>query len=215
MNVHSLARTTPLSRAVLIDRVLRDGRTVAQTAADFGVSTRTVRKWLTRYRREGAGGLRDRPARPHSSPARTAPEREALILQLRRCRQTGPQIARGLRMPTATVARVLKRAGLHRLRLLEPPERPRRYERKRPGELLHLDVKKLARIAGHVGHRIHGDRSKRIYGAGWEFVHVAIDDASRLAYVEVLSDEKGPPRWGFSNELCGGIAPRAFAFKES
>jgi len=95
-------------------------------------------------------------------------------------------------MPTATVARVLKRSGLHRLRLLEPPAPPYRYERKHPGELLHLDVKKLARIAGHVGHRIHGDRSKRIQGAGWEFVHVAIDDASRLAYVEVLADEKGP-----------------------
>ena len=100
-------------------------------------------------------------------------------------------------MPTATVARVLKRAGLHRLRLLEPPERPHRYERKHPGELLHLDVKKLARIAGHVGHRIHGDRTKRIYGAGWEFVHVAIDDASRLAYVEVLADETGQSTVGF------------------
>ena len=197
MNVHSLARTTPVSRAVLVDRVLRDGRTVAQTAAAFGVSTRTVHKWLTRYRREGAAGLRDRPARPHSSPSRTSVEREALILQLRRFRQTGPQIARGLRMPTATVARVLKRAGLHRLRLLEPPEPPNRYERKHPGELLHLDVKKLARIAGHVGHRIHGDRSKRIKGAGWEFAHVAIDDASRLAYVEVLSDERGDTTAGF------------------
>jgi transposase InsO family protein len=94
-------------------------------------------------------------------------------------------------MPKATVARVLKRAGLQRLRLLEPPEPPNRYTHKRPGDLLHLDVKKLARIAGHVGHRIHGDRSKRIYGAGWEFAHVCIDDASRLAYVEVLADEKG------------------------
>jgi transposase InsO family protein len=191
MNAHSLARTTPLSRAVLIDRVLKDGRTVAQTAAAFGVSTRTVHKWLRRYRLEGAAGLCDRPSRPHTSPARIRAEREQLILQLRHSRQTSPQIARGLKMPTATVARVLKRAGVHRLRLLEPPEPPNRYERKRPGELLHLDVKKLARIAGHVGHRIHGDRSKRIHGAGWEFVHVAIDDASRLAYVEVLVDETG------------------------
>lgn len=197
MNAHSLARTTPISRAVLIDRVLSDGWTVAKTAAALAVSTRTVHKWLTRYRREGAAGLRDRPSRPSHSPSRISGEREQLILRLRRCRQTGPQIARGLKMPPATVARVLKRAGLHRLRLLEPPEPPNRYERKRPGELLHLDVKKLGRIAGQVGHRIHGDRSKRISGAGWEFVHVAIDDASRLAYVEVLPDELGVTTVGF------------------
>src|SRR6516164_7612706 len=172
MNAHSLARTTPLSRAVLIDRVLKDGRTVAQTAAAFGVSTRTVHKWLRRYRLEGAAGLCDRPSRPHTSPARIRAEREQLILQLRHSRQTSPQIARGLKMPTATVARVLKRAGVHRLRLLEPPEPPNRYERKRPGELLHLDVKKLARIAGRIGHRIHGDRTQRVRGANWEFVHV-------------------------------------------
>ena len=190
MNAHSLARTTPVSRAVLIGRVLEEGRSIAQTAAAFGVSARTVYKWMTRYRLEGAAGLRDRSSRPRRSPTRTSGEVEDLILRLRRSRQTGPQIARGLRMPTATVARVLKRAGLQRLHLLEPPQRPNRYERKRPGELLHLDVKKLGRIAGHVGHRIHGDRRTRIKGAGWEFVHVAIDDASRLAYVEVLVDEK-------------------------
>jgi transposase InsO family protein len=197
MNVHSLARTTAVSRADLVQRVLRQGWSIAQTAAAFGVSTRTAHKWLARYRAEGMAGLRDRPSRPHRSPARISGDREQLILRLRRFRQTGPQIARGLRMPTATVARVLKRAGLHRLRLLEPPEPPNRYERKRPGELLHLDVKKLARIAGHVGHRIHGDRTKRIYGAGWEFAHVAIDDHSRLAYVEVLADETGPTTVGF------------------
>ena len=181
MNSHSLARTTVLSRAFLVDRVLKEGRSIPQTAAALGISTRTVHKWLGRYRAEGAAGLRDRPSRPHRSPARLSSELETVILQLRRSRQTGPQIARVLRMPTATVARVLKRAGLHRLRLLDPPEPPNRYERKRAGELLHLDVKKLGRIAGHVGHRIHGDRSRRIAGAGWEFVHVCIDDASRLA----------------------------------
>jgi transposase InsO family protein len=189
MNAHSLARTTPLSRADLVHRVLREGRSIEQTAAAFGISKRTVHKWLARYRLEGAAGLRDRPSRPHRSPTRTTREREALILRLRRFRQTGPQIARSLGMPKATVARVLKRAGLHRLRLLEPPEPPNRYERKRPGELLHLDVKKLARIGGQVGHRIHGDHARKRRGAGWEFAHVCIDDASRLAYVEVLEDE--------------------------
>ena len=197
MNSHSLARTTPLSRADLVDRIVRQGRSVAQTAAAFGISTRTAHKWLARYRKEGAAGLRNRPSRPHRSPARIAGEREQLVLRLRRCRQTGPQIARGLGMPKATVARVLKRAGLQRLRLLDPPEQPRRYERQRPGELLHLDVKKLGRIAGRIGHRIHGDRTKRNRRAGWEFVHVAIDDASRLAYVEVLTDETGSTTIGF------------------
>ena len=196
MNVHSLARTTPLSRALLVERVAK-GRSVSQTAAQLGISTRTAYKWLARFRLEGATGLRDRSSRPHESPARTDPARQELILMLRRSRRSGPQIARSLRMPKATVARVLQRAGLHRLRYLDPPEPPNRYERKHPGELLHLDVKKLVRIAGHVGHRIHGDRSTKIRGAGWEFVHVCIDDASRLAYVEVLPDELGSTATAF------------------
>ena len=191
MNAHSLARTTPLGRAHLVERILGEGRSVSQTAAALGISVRTVYKWVARYRSEGAAGLRDRSSRPLASPARTAPDRESVILTLRRSRLSGPQIARSLRMPKSTVARVLRRAGLHRLRYLDPPPPVRRYEWKRPGDMLHLDVKKLARIAGRVGHRIHGDRSKIVSGAGWEFVHVCIDDASRLAYAEVLEDEKG------------------------
>jgi len=191
MNAHSLARTTPLGRETLVNRIVREGRSVSQAAAQLGVSARTAYKWLARYRSEGAAGLRDRSSRPHESPAKIDHGREQVILTLRRSRHSGPQIARSLRMPKATVARVLKRAGLHRLRYLDPPEPPNRYERKRPGELLHLDVKKLARIAGRVGHRIHGDRSKTIEGAGWEFVHVCIDDMSRLAYAEILPDERG------------------------
>ena len=191
MNVHSLARTTPISRALLVERVLGKRRPVSQAAAELGISTRTGYKWLARFRVEGARGLRDRSSKPHVSPARTDADREKLIVMLRRSRRSGPQIARSLRMPKATVARVLKRVGLHRLRFLDPPTPPQRYERRRAGELIHLDVKKLARIAGHVGHRIHGDRSTRIQGAGWEFVHVSIDDASRLAYAEILSDEQG------------------------
>ena len=197
MNAHSLARTTPVGRALLVEGILRRKRSVAQTAASLGISTRTVYKWLARYRTEGTAGLRDRSSRPRHSPTRTETKRESVILSLRRSRQSGPQIARALRMPKATVARVLKRAGLHRLRFVEPPPPPRRYERKRPGELLHLDVKKLGRIVGRVGHRIHGDRSQRVRGAGWEFVHVCIDDASRLAYAEVLDDELGTTAAGF------------------
>jgi transposase InsO family protein len=197
MNIHSLARTTPRSRALIVHRVQREGRSVAQTAQAFGVSPRTVSKWLARYRAGGAAGLRDRSSRPRRSPGRLEPARVDLILRLRRCRQTGPQIARGLRMACSTVARELRRAGLHRLRLLEPPEPTRRYERRHPGELLHLDVKKLGRIGGRVGHRIHGDYRRRVRGAGWECAHVCVDDASRIAYVEVLPNEQAPVTLGF------------------
>ncbi len=191
MNVHSLARTTPISRALLVDRVIRQAWTVQEASEAAGVSERTGFKWLARYRNEGPAGLLDRSSRPRRSPARTPSGWRQLILKLRRSRKTGPEIAAELGLPRSTVARILRREGLHRLKLLEPIEPTNRYERKRPGELIHLDIKKLARIAGRVGHRIHGDRSTRVYGAGWEFVHVAIDDNSRLAYVEVLGDEKG------------------------
>jgi len=197
MNVHSLARTTPRSRAVIVQRVLVQGRSVLWTAQAFGISSRTVYKWLERYRRDGVTGLRDRSSRPHRSPMQLEPSRIELVVRLRRCRQTTPQIARSLGMPRSTVARVLRRAGLHRLQCLDPVEPPRRYERRRPGDLLHIDVKKLGRIAGRVGHRIHGDRSTRVEGAGWEYVHVCIDDRSRLAYVEVLTNEQKLTATGF------------------
>jgi transposase-like protein len=190
MNVHSLARTTPRSRALIFQRVLDQRRSVASTAEAFGISARTVYKWLARHREGGRDALRDLSSRPHRSPMRLQGARVELVVQLRRCRQTSPQIARSLKMPCSTVARVLQRAGLHRLKYLQPPEPPRRYERRRPGDLLHIDVKKLGRIAGRVGHRIHGDRSQRVEGAGWEYVHVCIDDRSRLAYVEVLLNEQ-------------------------
>ena len=191
MNVHSLARTTPISRALLVDRVLRERWAVGEAAEAAGISERTAFKWLARHRSEGCFGLIDRSSRPHWSPARIPAGWRDLILKLRRSRKTGPEIAEELGLPRSTVARVLRRAGLQRLNLLEPREPANRYERKRPGELIHLDIKKLARIVGRVGHRIHGDRSVRVRGKGWEFVHVAIDDHSRLAYVEVLGDEKG------------------------
>ena len=190
MNVHSLARTTPRSRALLVQRVVDEEQSVQATAAAFGVSRRTVYKWLARHRSGGHEALRDRSSRPSRSPWRLEPARVELVVRLRRCRQTSPQIARGLKMPCSTVARVLRRAGLHRLEYLQPPEPPRRYERRNPGDLLHIDVKKLGRIAGRVGHRIHGDRGARVKGAGWEYVHVCVDDRSRLAYVEVLPNEQ-------------------------
>ena len=190
MNVHSLARTTPRSRALIIQRVVGQEHSVAATAEAFGISTRTVYKWLARHRESGRIGLVDLSSRPHRSPMRLENARIELVVQLRRCRQTSPQIARSLKMSCSTVARILRRRGLNRLKNLEASEPPRRYERRSPGDLLHLDVKKLGRIAGRVGHRIHGDRSRQVKGAGWEYVHVCIDDRSRLAYVEVLPNEQ-------------------------
>jgi transposase InsO family protein len=189
MNIHSNARTCPNSRATIVAHVKAKAWCADQAFA-MGVSTRTGFKWSRRYRESGPGGLLDRSSRPHRVPSLTSPERTELVLRLRRCRLTALEIARKLRMPRSTVAAVLKRAGLSRLRYLDPPEPIERYERDAPGDLLHLDVKKLARIRGGPGHRITGDRSRRARGAGWESVHVAIDDYSRLAYVEVLANEE-------------------------
>ena len=189
MNVHSRARTCPASRALLVQRIRQERWVPAVAAAALGISLRTAYKWLARYRDQGVPGLCDRSSRPQRMPTRTPEEWRALILELRAGRMTGRRIATQLGRPYATVARILQRAGVGRLKRAEPAEPVKRYERAQPGELLHIDVKKLGRIA-RVGHRIHGDRTTRVRGAGWEYVHVAIDDASRVAYVEVLRDER-------------------------
>jgi transposase InsO family protein len=163
----------------------------------MGISTRTGFKWSRRFREDGRRGLLDRSSRPLRIPNLTGPARTELVIKLRRCRLTALEVAKRLRMPRSTVAAVLKRAGLSRLRDLEPPEPVQRYEREAPGDLLHLDIKKLGRIRGGVGHRITGDRRDRSRGAGWEYVHVAIDDYSRLAYVEVLANEQAETTIGF------------------
>jgi len=196
MNLHSRARTCPASRALLVERMTRAAWSADQAAAALGVTPRTAFKWLRRYPAEGIEGLQDRSSRPRGLPGRTSEERCELVVQLRRSRMTGRQIARRLRMPRSTVAAVLKRVGLPRLRDLKPPEPVIRYQRDRPGELLHLDIKKLARFK-RVGHRITGDRRGQSRGAGWEYAHVAIDDASRLAYVEVLANEQADTTAGF------------------
>ena len=191
MDIHSGARSCPASRALMVDRVL-EGWRVTDVAEAAGVSRTTVYKWLKRFREEGSAGLLDRTSRPHHSPRRTSPRRRELVVQLRQSRLTGRAIATKLRMPRSTVSRILRAAGLSRARDLDPPEPVVRYERATAGELLHLDIKKLGRF-GQPGHRVLGDRSNRFRdrGIGWEYVHVAIDDASRLAYAEVLADEKG------------------------
>jgi len=205
MNIHSCARFTPAGRALLVRRVTQDAWTVAEAAEAAGVSPRTAYKWLDRFEREGPGGLLDRSCRPRNSPTQVPAGWQHLIVDLRRLRMTGAAISARLAIPRSTVARILKRHGLERLKKLDPPVLVRRYEKTRPGELVHLDVKKLGRIQ-RVGHRIHGDRTTRVRGAGWEYVHVCVDDFTRLAYVEVLADEKGATAAAFLRRAAAWFA---------
>jgi transposase-like protein len=176
MNLHSGARSCPASRALLIERI-EAGSPITTAAEAIGVSRRTAYKWLARFAREGVTGLRDRSSRPRSMPTALRLEEECCILMLRGSRKTAAAIATTLAIPRSTVALTLKRHGLQRLKVLDDQTPPQRYNRRHPGELLHLDVKKLGRITGFYGHRITGNRSRRRRGAGWDFVHVAIDDA--------------------------------------
>ena len=188
-NYHKNARTTVFSRELIIRRVGQEGMKVSEVARQLGVSRRTVYKWLARYRAGSVSALHDRSSRPRHSPCRTPVEKVATIAAMRRMRMSSPQIAFSLSMPLSTVTLELRRLGLNRLPRLEPRPPVIRYEHKAPGEMVHLDIKKLGKISG-VGHRIHGDRSKRKRGIGWEYLHVCVDDYSRLAYTELLADEK-------------------------
>jgi transposase InsO family protein len=189
MNSHKHARLTPKGRALLVSRVLNEGWTVAAASAAAGVSKRTGFKWLARFKSEGEAGLLDRSSRPQRSPrALTTQELEELE-RLRRRRWPLWRIATQARRGVATVSRCMKRLGLSRLKSLEAPVPVVRYERAAAGELLHIDTKRLGRIEG-IGHRITGDRSYRHRGVGWDMVHLAIDDHSRVSFAQVLSDEK-------------------------
>ena len=207
MDLHKNARSCPASRALLVKRVLEQGWTVRKAAEAQGLSERSAYRWLARYRAEGLAGLLDRSSRPHRIPAKTSQKQLKRFVSLRFRRLSGAEIASHTGSPRATVARWLNRVGLGRLRQLAPPEPIRRYEKEHPGELLHLDIKKLGKIRG-VGHRITGDRTKRARGIGWEYVHVCIDDASRLSYVEVLEDEKGPTASTFLRRAVAWFADR-------
>ncbi len=189
MNIHSNARTCPRSRALLVQRVLTEGLTPAAAAAAAGVSRRTAHKWLARFRADGPAGLQDRASVPRRCPHRTPRAQVRQILRLRHQRLVGWQIARRVGVPRSTVAVILRRAGWARLPALEPRPPVRRYEHPRPGDMLHVDIKKLGRIA-RPGHRVTGDRRRRARGVGWEYVHVCVDDHSRVAYGEVLPDER-------------------------
>jgi transposase len=205
MKLHGNARTCPHSRLLLCRRVIVEGWSLAAAAEAAGVSERTTAKWLARYRVEGEAGLADRSSAPCEVANRTEQERIGLVAALRRLRMTAAEIAEMLGMPLSTVSGILTRIGLGRLSRLEPYEPPNRYERARPGELVHVDVKKLARIA-RPGHRVHGDRTMRKRGVGWEFVHVCSDDATRIAYVEVLEDEKATTAVGFLRRAVAHFA---------
>ena len=205
MKVHANAPLGPKGRLTMALRVIEQGWSLARAAEAAGVSERTCRKWRDRYLAEGEAGLLDRSSAPGSIPHRTSQELVEVIVLLRRLRMTGAEIALCLTMALSTVSAVLLRVGLGKLSRLEPPEPPERYERRHPGELIHVDIKKLGRIpTGRAGHRVHGQRrlqrspikdGKRT--VGWEFVHVCVDDATRLAYVEVLADEKATTAVGF------------------
>ena len=205
MKVHANAPLGPKGRLTMVRRVVDERWSLTAAAEAAGVSERTCAKWVARYRAEGESGLLDRSSAPRSIPHRTPDELVEVIVALRRLRMTGAEIAFCLAMALSTVSAVLARVGLGKLSRLEPPEPPNRYERRHAGELLHVDVKKLGRIpAGRAGHRVHGQRrlqrspvkdGKRT--VGWEFVHVCVDDATRLAYVEVLHDEKATTAVGF------------------
>jgi transposase InsO family protein len=190
MNVHKNARLTSFGRERIALQVA-SGQTPKAVAEAAGVCPRTVRKWVARYRREGLAGLYDRSSRPHRLHRPTSQAVVEQVEVLRRQRRTGKQIAAELHISPATVSRVLTRLGLNRISALEPATPVRRYERQKPGEMIHIDIKKLGRF-NKIGHRITGDRTGQSNrrGAGWEFVHVAIDDHSRIAFAKVMPNEK-------------------------
>jgi len=191
MDMHENARLTPKGREAMVRAVVDCGLTKAAAARQFNTTPKTVGKWVERFRAEGIDGLRDRSSRPLSSPGQTPAAAYAVVESLRRQRRTGKQIAAELAISPATVSRILRRLGLNRLSALEPAEPVRRYERAKPGEMIHIDIKKLGRF-NKIGHRITGNRrgQSNNRGVGWEYVHVAIDDHSRVAFAKVMPSEK-------------------------
>lgn len=203
MNIHQNARTTPSGRELLVRRVVELGWTPSVAAHAAGVSRQTAHKWLRRSREAGSAGLADRSSTAHRRPHALPSEWADVVVYLRGFRQPARAISGQLGIARSTVSAVLARRGLGALAALDAPPVPTRYERRQAGDLLHLDIKKLGRFR-QPGHRVTGDRSKVSRGAGWEFLHVAIDDFSRLAYVEILANERG--------ETCAAFLRRAQAW---
>jgi transposase InsO family protein len=188
MNLHKNARLTPKGREILVRR-LEGGQHPADAACALGISERTVYKWRRRYCEEGMAGLQDRSSRPLNSPTRTPEDKEVRVIALRRKRRVYDRIVEEIGLSRATIGRILTRHGLNRWRDLEPAEPVIRYERDTPGEMVHIDIKKLGKF-DRAGHRITGDRKESSRGIGWEFVHVCVDDHSRIAFSEVLESER-------------------------
>jgi transposase InsO family protein len=188
MDYHQNARLTVHSRDQMARLVVEQGYTLKAAAGAFNVSQRTASKWVRRYRQFGRAGLRDLSSRPHRSPRQTSSTLLEKVFELRRERRNGWWIARELKLSRATVSRILRRAGLNRLRSLDPPPPVVRYEHKRPGDLIHFDIKRLARMH-KAGHRMTGNRSQRSRGAGYEYLHVAVDDHSRIGFTAILPDQ--------------------------
>ena len=186
MDIHKNARLTLVRREQLIRTVIFEGKTLNSAAAEFKVCARTAAKWVRRYRQEGLAGLHDRSSRPHHSPRQTVPEIVQRVEQLRRQRLTGLHIAQATGRSRATVSRILRRLGLNRWRDLEPAPPIIRYEHQAPGDLLHLDIKQLGRFT-NVKVRPDG-RRRGAHHSGWEYLHVAIDDHSRIAFSQILSN---------------------------
>jgi transposase InsO family protein/transposase len=209
MKLHGNAALSLNQRRRMVRRVVEQGWSITEAAEAAEVSDRTCSKWVARYRADGEAGLLDRSSAPGWIPHRTAEDRVEVIVALRRLRMTGAEIAFCLGMALSTVSAVLARVGLGKLSRLEPPEPANRYERRHAGELLHVDVKKLGRIQGGAGKRVRDGlrqhKRRRATDAagvrrnviGWEYLHVCVDDATRLAYVEVLADEKAATAVGF------------------
>jgi transposase InsO family protein len=207
VKLHPNAKTTPHMRGLLVDRIRHQQWTPRAAAVAAGISVRSAYKWLARHRSGGAAALEDRPSTPHRHPRRTPSAVTARIIAARCEGRTAWAIAVQLQVPRSTVAAIVARAGLNRLARRGPPGPITRYEWAHPGDLVHLDVKPLARIAG-VGHRIHGDQRARVRGIGWEYAHVAIDDHSRAAYVEVLPDQTGATTAAFLQRTIAWFARR-------
>jgi transposase len=214
VQVHANAKLVPSSRLLLVRRVLEESWKVRDVAVSLGISERTAYRWLARWR-AGDHRLLDRSLAPKRIPRRTPRRVERVIEQLRRLRLTSTRIAAQLDMAVSTVGAVLSRLGLNRLSRLEPPEPPNRYQRRRPGELVHLDIKQLGRFE-RPGHRVTGRKAplRRTHRAGWEYVHVAVDDHSRLAYVEVLPDQRSQSAIEFLERMLSWFRTRGRRVRE-
>lgn len=207
MDLHKNAKGSPISRALLVERIRTQGWTVREAAEAAGMSERRVFVWLSRARGNAADALFDRSSAPHRHPRQKSLQLVCRAVELRYEGRTACDIAAMIGVPRSTVARWLHARGLGRLKRLAAPEPARRYQKERPGELLHLDIKKLGVIT-RIGHRITGTRRHRRPGAGWEYAHVAVDDASRIAYSEVLPDQRAPTAIAFLRRAVAFFAAR-------